>query len=74
MYNADSVVQPRWSPVTESLRSRRSYGKIGDSEQSNRVAVGKMCIQRHDDRSLKDQRHHEALRRRCFQTYLRDNT
>ena len=49
MYNADSVVQPRWSPVTESLRSRRSYGKIGDSEQPNRVAVGNMCIQRHDE-------------------------
>ena len=49
MYNADRVVYPRWSPVTESLRSRRSYGKIGDCEQSNRVAVGKMCIQRHDE-------------------------
>ena len=49
MYNADSVVHPRWSPVTESVRSRQSYGKIGDCEQSNRVAVGKMCIQRHDE-------------------------
>ena len=51
MYNADRVVHPRWSPVTESLRSPRSYiyGNIGDCEQSNRVAVGKMCNQRHDE-------------------------
>ena len=25
---------PRWQPVTHSARSRRSYGKIGDCEQS----------------------------------------
>ena len=25
---------PRWPPVTQSARSRRSYGKIGDCEQS----------------------------------------
>ena len=25
---------PRWPPVTQSLLSRRSYGKIGDCEQS----------------------------------------
>ena len=25
---------PRWPPVTHSARSRRSYGKIGDCEQS----------------------------------------
>ena len=25
---------PRWSPVTQSARYRRSYGKIGDCEQS----------------------------------------
>ena len=25
---------PRWHPVTHSARSRRSYGKIGDCEQS----------------------------------------
>jgi len=49
VYNADRVVHPRWSPVTESLRSRRSYGKIADCEQSNRAAVGNMCNQRHDE-------------------------
>ena len=49
MYNADRVVHPRWSPITESLRSPRSYGNIGHCEQSNRVAVGKMCNQRHDE-------------------------
>ena len=49
MYNADRVVHPRWSPITESLRSPRSYGNIGDCEQSNSVAVGKMCNQRHDE-------------------------
>ena len=25
---------PRWSPVTQSARYRRSYGKIGDCEES----------------------------------------
>ena len=25
----------RWQPVTQSARSRRSYGKIGDCEQSS---------------------------------------
>ena len=25
---------PRWQPVTQSARSRQSYGKIGDCEQS----------------------------------------
>ena len=27
----------RWQPVTQSTRSRRSYGKIGDSEQSTYI-------------------------------------
>ena len=26
---------PRWLPVTQSTRSRRSYRKVGDCEQSN---------------------------------------
>ena len=26
--------QARWQPVTQSVRSRRSYGKIEDCEQS----------------------------------------
>ena len=30
----------RWQPVTQSARSRRSYGKIGDCEQSS----GKVII------------------------------
>ena len=28
---------PRWRPVTHSARSRRSYGKIGDCEQSIKI-------------------------------------
>ena len=27
----------RWQPVTQSARSRRSYGKIGDCEQSSLI-------------------------------------
>ena len=30
----------RWPPVTQSFRSRRSYGKIGDSEQSTWLGGG----------------------------------
>ena len=29
----------RWQPVTQSARSRRSYGKIGDCEQSTTVTT-----------------------------------
>ena len=37
---------PKWQPVTHSARSRRSYGKIGDCEQSNTGAtLGKRCYQ-----------------------------
>ena len=32
---------PRWPPVTQSLRSRRSYGKIGDCDQSNSISQKK---------------------------------
>ena len=71
MYNADRVVHPRWSPITESLRSPRSYGNIGDSLIALQLVK---CAIRDMMSSLKDQGHHEALRRRCFQTYLRDNT
>ena len=32
---------PRWPPVTQSLRSRRSYGKIADCDQSNSISQKK---------------------------------
>ena len=33
----------RWPPVTQSLRSRQSYGKIRDCEQSNLI-YGEMFV------------------------------
>ena len=32
---ASGFTYPRWPPVTQSLRSRRSYGKIGDCESTD---------------------------------------
>ena len=35
MYRGNFDTHARWQPVTQSARSRRSYGKIEDCEQSN---------------------------------------
>ena len=45
MYRGDSSfdILARWQPVTESARSRRSYGKIEDCEQS-KLAIAEVIL------------------------------
>ena len=53
---------PRWLPVLQSARSRRSYGKIGDCEQSTKTALHNEsndfhCTKRRDCTQLIEKKH-----------------